>query len=448
MRDSRAMPVAVIGSGAAGLAAAFRLQQAGMKARLFERNRRLGGKMLTTRRDGFMMEEGPSAMAGSYHSILGIAREAGMGQEIVAASSLIAFSGADEKLHYLDATHFVRDGLRTRLISAASKLRLSRLLLDVLRTRNQRRPDDLSLLQDLDGISAEQYSRSRLGDEITDYLIDPCVRSFVNCPSSDISAADLLYVFGSFLGNRHYLAFRHGMSSYAEKLGEFCDIQLGAEVLAVREHGDAVDVVWRDSRGGEHTDTFAGVVIATDARTAAALHGGLDDWRREFLAHEVRYTWSTVTHVALDRRPDIEACFIFPGARAHPNLLIVSLEHNRTPWQTPPGKGLVGLYPASSYARELYGKSDDEIARILIAEGESLIPGLGDQVLFTHISRWHPTLLQSWPGYWRQMRKFAQYSDRRIQLAGDYFCTSSLNTASASGERGARRLLDVLRAQA
>jgi phytoene dehydrogenase-like protein len=61
----RAKAVAVVGSGAAGLAAAFRLQEAGHRVRLFERNTRLGGKMLTTRREGFTLEEGPSAMAGA-----------------------------------------------------------------------------------------------------------------------------------------------------------------------------------------------------------------------------------------------------------------------------------------------------------------------------------------------------------------------------------------------
>ena len=123
--------------------------------------------------------------------------------------------------------------------------------------------------------------------------------------------------------------------------------------------------------------------------------------------------------------------------------MILSLEHNKTPMQVPAGKGLVGIYPSSAHARELYDLDDDAIAKDLITEAEELIPGLGDDVIFTHISRWHPTLLQSRPGYWRSMREFmarSEATDRLVQLAGDYFCTSSLNTASASGERAAQRL--------
>ena len=125
------LPTAVVGSGAAGLAAAFRLREAGHHVRLLERNDRLGGKMLTTRREGFTLEEGPSAMAGSYTSILGIARQAGMADQIVPASGRIAFAGRrGDQWNYLDPTHIVRDGLRTKLLSPGAKLRLARLGLD------------------------------------------------------------------------------------------------------------------------------------------------------------------------------------------------------------------------------------------------------------------------------------------------------------------------------
>ena len=191
----------------------------------------------------------------------------------------------------------------------------------------------------------------------------------------------------------------------------------------------------------------AGVVLACDAHTAGAIHTGLDPWRREFLTEQVTYTWSTVVHLALEQAPDVDSCFVFPRGSDHPNLVIISLEHNKTPWQAPPGKGLVGIYPSSAHARELYDAENESVVKDLIGEAEELIPGLGDHVRFTHVSRWSPTLLQSRPGYWTAMREFtvrAEAQDRRVQLAGDYFCTSSLNTASASGERGARNLLRAL----
>ena len=438
--------VAVVGSGAAGLAATYHLHQAGFRVRLFDRNARLGGKMLTTRQDGFVLEEGPSAMASTYRSILGIAEGVGMKEQIVPASGLIAFPDADGDMHYIDPTHIVRSGLSTRLISTRSKLQLRSLVVDLWRTRKIRRPDDLSLLEDYDHQSAEEYSRQRFGDELTELLIDPCTRSLINCAASEVSAADLIYVFGAFMGAKGWFAFRQGMSSYAETVGGLAEQTLGAEVLEVAETADEASITWRDAAGAERTDRYAGVVLATDAHTAGRVHAGLDADRRATLS-DVTYTWSTVTHVALERAPDVKSCFIFPRASDYPNLVILSLEHNKTPWQAPPGKGLVAIYPSSPHARELFDEDDDYIAKNLIAEAEALIPGLGDHVEFTHISRWNPTLLQTRPGYWKAMRRFtvqSEATDRRVQLAGDYFCPSSLNTASASGERAARRLITAL----
>jgi oxygen-dependent protoporphyrinogen oxidase len=437
--------VAVIGSGAAGLAATFHLHQAGYRVRLFDRNARLGGKMLTTRRDGFMLEEGPSAMASSYRHVLKVAEGVGMGEQIIPASGLIAFPDAGGEMHYIDPTHIVRSGIRTRLISTRSKLQLRSLAVDLWRTRKIRRPDDLSLLEAYDHQSAEEYSRERFGDELTDLLIDPCTRSLINCASSEVSAADLIYVFGAFMGASGWFAFRNGMTSYADTVGALADQTLGAEVLEVSETAEEASVIWRDA-GGEHTQTFAGVVVATDAHTAGRVHTGLGDERRQVLA-DVGYTWSTVAHIALERAPDLESCFIFPRASDYPNLVILSLEHNKTPWQTPPGKGLVAVYPSSPHAREIFDEDDEYIAKDLIGEAEALVPGLGEGVEFTHVSRWNPTLLQSRPGYWKAMREFtvrSEATDRRVQLAGDYFCPSSLNTASASGERAARRLMATL----
>jgi oxygen-dependent protoporphyrinogen oxidase len=439
-------PVAVVGAGAAGLAATYHLRQAGFNVRLFDRNSRVGGKMLTTRRDGFMLEEGPSAMASSYHSVLRVAEGVGMNDQLIPASGLIALPDADGRMHYIDPTHILRAGLLTRLVSTRSKLQLRRLVMDLWRTRKIRRPDDLSLLEAYDHQSAEEYARERFGDELTELLVDPCTRSLTNCAASEVSAADLIYVFGTFMGAKGWFAFREGMTSYAETVGRLANQTLGAEVLEVNESVDESSVTWRDAVGQEQTERFAGVVLATDAITAARVHAGLDAQRRATLSG-VNYTWSTVTHVALEKAPDLKSCFIFPRARDYPNLVILSLEHNKTPWQTPPGKGLVAIYPSSPYARELFDKDDDYIAKNLIAEAEPLIPGLGDGVEFTHISRWNPTLLQSRPGYWQAMRKFtveSEATDRRVQLAGDYFSPSSLNTASASGERAARRLVAAL----
>ncbi|MDT7605703.1 MAG: protoporphyrinogen/coproporphyrinogen oxidase, partial [Pseudonocardiales bacterium] len=83
-------PMAVIGTGPAGLAAAWRLREAGHQVKLFERNGQLGGRMRTVRRDGFQVEDGPSQIAGSYTRFIKILRESGLGNQLIPASTVLA----------------------------------------------------------------------------------------------------------------------------------------------------------------------------------------------------------------------------------------------------------------------------------------------------------------------------------------------------------------------
>jgi hypothetical protein len=59
------------------------------------------------------------------------------------------------------------------------------------------------------------------------------------------------------------------------------------------------------------------------------------------------------------------------------------------------------------------------------------------------VARWPYAWFQAYPGYWQRMAEFRERSrgtDRLVQLAGDYFCTTSLNVASTAGARAARDL--------
>ena len=117
----------MVGSGAAGLAAAFRLNQAGYRARLLERDERLGGRMHSVERDGCPFEEGPSGLTRGHTAILGIVGGSGLDYEgldyegldyeLVAASSKIGIADGSE-IHCLHVCRIVAGMLGTRLVSA------------------------------------------------------------------------------------------------------------------------------------------------------------------------------------------------------------------------------------------------------------------------------------------------------------------------------------------
>jgi oxygen-dependent protoporphyrinogen oxidase len=442
--------VAVVGSGAAGLAAAFRLREAGYRVRLLERGPRLGGRMHTVHRDGFMIEEGPSGLTRGHHSILGLVRDAGLADQLVPASGRIGIAAGGE-IHHLDAARIVRDALTTRLVSARAKLALSKLVVDLLRHRSKIDSEDLSRLAMLDGRSAEAYARARYGDEAFERVIDPCVRPLVIGHSDELSAADMLAVFAAFMASQEFVAFAGGMGSYPAALGPLFDSSLGAEVTRVHESPDGVSVHWSDPAGTAQEERVAGVVLACDAAASARLHTGLSDADRAFLAgsseHGVRYASLVHVNLAVTEAPDLPDCYVFPVARDHPRLVAVCLEHNKAPGRAPAGKGVVGIYPTPRWSDEIADEPDELVTKYLVEAAEEIIPGLGVRTEFAHVARVRPAVMNSRPGYWTAMAAFRQRRaglDRRIQLAGDYFCTSSVNAASTSGERAARDLLATI----
>jgi oxygen-dependent protoporphyrinogen oxidase len=436
--------VAVVGSGPAGIAAAFRLHEAGHRVRVFERNDRLGGRMRTLRRDGYFNERGPTQVAQSYSSLVGIIRDAGLGHQLVPASAKLGLIEPGGHTHDIDVEHIQRDMLRTSLITARDKLALSKVALDILRHRREINDEDLSRLSGLDHVSAAQYSRARFGDRVHDTFIDPLSRGFIGTAPDEVSASCLLYVFSAFMAKQKFLALRDGMQSYAAQLTSLFDTELGAEVLGVLERGGEVDVTWRDPAGVEHAETFAGVVIATEHDAAAAIHTGLDPWRKDFLANKVKHATNVAVHVAMDSLPSSGASMIYATeVWKQDRLQAASLEHNKVPGRNPPGKGMVTVYASVDWSRTLIGEDDETVTEKLVTACEALVPGISSSVVFTDVSRWENSWMQSYPGYWTGMREFLAKSrdDRLVQLAGDYFATANLNTASTAGEVAARRIV-------
>ena len=77
---SRPARVLVVGGGISGLAAAYRLTRLAPAAAvtIVESDRRLGGKILTERRDGFVIEGGPDSFLSSKPGALELCRELGL----------------------------------------------------------------------------------------------------------------------------------------------------------------------------------------------------------------------------------------------------------------------------------------------------------------------------------------------------------------------------------
>lgn len=442
------VPVFVIGAGPSGLAAAYRLHQAGRRVVVLESRDRVGGQLLSVRRDGFLMEAGTTILPEAYGSVMQLVRDLGMENELIAANSLMGFM-RDGQMHHLRADKLALDAARTKLLSLRSKLKVAKLVLDTWKLRKLLSYEDLSVAGKYDVETPAEYCKRRgLDGELYDYLIEPTVRGGAGVPAEVISVVEFFFLWQKVLGTKLY-AFRDGYSAFPERLAAALpDVRLNCNAVQVVETGSGssagVEVTY-DGPNGQVTERGAGAVVSSMGTTVPDLVPQLDPDRAKFL-RELNYTSTVSVNLALSRVPECPAAFVVVPKPVSEGLFAIILEHHKVAGRAPAGKGLISLFFMNQWAVDRMDASDEEILADALREAEKVLPGVGADVEFSRINRWFPVLVYSHPGLYRKLGEFHASRDlsSRIHLAGSYNSSGNVNTATTAGERAARELLAVL----
>ncbi|HEX3612670.1 MAG TPA: NAD(P)/FAD-dependent oxidoreductase [Sporichthyaceae bacterium] len=437
-------PVFVIGAGPSGLAAAYRLHQAGRRVVVLESRDRVGGQLLTVRRDGFLMEAGTTILPEAYGSVMKLVRDLGMADELIPANSLMGFIRGSQ-MHYLRADKLALDAARTKLLSTRSKLKVAKLVRDAFRVRKLLSYEDLSVAGKYDVETPAQYCERRgLDGELYDYLIEPTVRGGAGVPAEMISVVEFLFLWQKVLGTKLF-AFRDGYSSFPQRLAAALpDVRLNCNAVEVVETGDGVEVTYLGP-DGLITERAAGAVVSSMGNLVPDLVPQLEPDRAKFL-RELNYTSTMSINLALSRIPQCPASFVVVPKPVSEGLFAVILEHNKAPGRAPAGKGLISLFVMNQWAIDRMDATDDEVLDAALAELDKVLPGVRADVEFSRINRWYPVLVYSHPGLYRDLGRFHAARDltSRIHLAGSYNSSGNVNTATTAGERAARELLAAL----
>jgi protoporphyrinogen/coproporphyrinogen III oxidase len=430
--------VVVVGGGPSGLAAAHRLARAGVSVRVLEASDRVGGKMRTSHRDGFVVDEGAFFLPTTHRTLLATAADIGMADEIVPGGFILGIV-RDGVIHDLDGNHLVSSLVRTRLLSIRAKVGAIKLVPELIRARKAgyaRMPE----VGPYDTGTVSAWSRSRLGPELQEYLAETVVRGIAATSGDAAPRSDFLATLALF-GGAKLVSFRDGMGSYADRLAHDVKTELGAEVASVEDNGNDVTVAWTDPGGVEHVEHAAACVIATPGQTTTRILPGLDEWRRSFL-DRVRNGKLIVLSVGLSRRPrHVKSTYILVPRASHPFLTGIMLDHHKAPGRAPAEKGLLSVAALDSWSAEHWEDSDDQIRQAILGALEQILPGTTDHIEFAEVRRWREEYTAV--GFYRDLGKFRQLcdQDRRIQLAGDSQAFQNLESATISGQRAAERLL-------
>lgn len=450
--------VAVIGAGLTGLTAAYCLKQRGLRVVVYESNDRIGGVVRSERRDGYLVELGPTSMSPPPPAVAAILTQLGLDASKIAASP-------DARHRYI-----VRRGRLLRLPLTPPELLTSRLFSNSAKLAIFGEPLIETGESPVDE-SVAAFVRRRFNQEIVDYLANPFVAgTFAGDPEQlsvrhampqlhtlERTHGSVMKAYAKAMKARReagpesgeggsLVSFRHGLQEIADALGRqlASEIRLRAAVTQLR-HGakgwtigaafqtpelyDAViyaapayslDEIDLDLPGGERLSTLSSIIYPPVAVLALG-------YRREQLAHPLDGFGFLTPEV--ERRRVLGVIFsssLFPGRAPEGHVLLtVFVGGSRDP-------DLVQFDSQTLTARVL-----DDLRTLLGTQGEPA---------FRAVQVWPKAIPQYVLGYGR-FKDIADQTERTnpgLVLAGTYRDGISLNDAIGSGARAASRVLDVL----
>lgn len=429
--------IAVIGSGVAGLTAAYVLN-AKDRVTLFEADSRLGGHAHThevPQADGSVLRVDTGFIVHNertYPTLLRLFAELGIETQDSEMSMSVRCDGCG--LEYAGARAKGR-GILPRP-STLLRGRYLLMLLEVLRFYGRAR----ALLAEANsaavGVQAgaaarpeptlgEFLQREKFSSYFISHFMTPIVSAVWSCDPSTALAYPARYLF-TFLGHHGLLGVTGspqwrtvtgGSRSYVDKLAAALpDIRLSSPVTVVRRHPEGVELTTQ--RGtGTVTENFDAVVIATHPEQALRLLRDASPAEEKALGGMPYSVNHTVFHRdagVLPASDNAKASWNYrlPSCEARPDKVLVSYDMTRLQ-RLEPGDG--GRYIVS------LGESE------LIADGTVL-----DRMVYEHP--------QYTPESVRAQQQILELGDSRLAFAGAYHGWGFHEDGALSGVRAAARL--------
>jgi protoporphyrinogen/coproporphyrinogen III oxidase len=269
--------VAVVGGGIAGLTAAYRLKQRGTRVVVYEAGDRVGGSIRTERRDGYIAELGPNALASPSPALRTLIAELGLEPSLLPASPAAKNRYVIRKGKLLPLPLSPQALLTTRLLSNGAKLAVFG---EPLVEAGESPVEE----------SVATFVRRRFNQEVLDYVANPFVGGIYAGDPEQLSVrlalpklyalerthGSVIKAFGSMMRARKrdaeagaaavaggLMSFRSGLSELPEALGRalHSEIRLRAPVTQLR----AGPKGWTVGAAFQQSELYDGVVWAAPA---------------------------------------------------------------------------------------------------------------------------------------------------------------------------------------
>ena len=438
--------VAVIGAGLAGLEAALRLQRAGVRVVLIEREPHPGGRAAGTLLHGFRFTPGAHAFRSGDRRLRERLVSLGLGREIEPLSP-----GAEGQLLRDRVSAIYPTRLRgvARIPGAGLRVlrlpRFRRLLARYGRVLDGEVPERAAGVDDR---SALEFGRLYFGRRLAERWIETTLAEVTLGEANETSRVLFLLRHGLGAGAQR-VALRPGIGALVEAMTKGMTLQLGVDAATLEPSAEGG---LRIVAAGAPSCSFEAdaVVCATPPTEAVRIANPLLSYAERSFFAESRAVASVVLSVALasERIPGPRRVRIAP-VEALP-LSHVAIEAGSKGGAIPAGSAVVTLIARDAWSRPHLAAPAEVVEKELLVHGERIVSALAHTPLFTQLARWEYAYPRFDVGRFRAIGRFqaiqeqARRDGRRLYFAGDYLVGPCMEGALASGARVADAVLSDL----
>lgn len=467
--EERTRKVAVVGGGITGLTAAYFLQKHAQEQglpihiTLIEAAHRLGGKIQTLQRDGFVIERGPDSFLSFKNSIGRLAKELGISDKLVRGAKGKWFIVAEDKLQQIPAgtvmgvpTNFA-SFLTSDLCSWSGKVRAAG---DLILPKATETGDQ----------SLGKFMRRRFGKELVENLLEPLL-SGVN--GGDIDRMSLEAAFPQFaeVGKKHrslmsgmkktkagaraavysrneedvFQTFEGGLQTLVEALEKelnTCTILKGVKVEGIKKESNKA-VLQLNNASSIQADQVIFALPHSKLQPLFEPYGLLNGLK------EMPLTSIATVSMAFpeDALKSDDGTGFVVARNSDFAITACSWVHRKWPTMAmPKGKKLLRAFVGRVGDEAVVDLSDKEIEKIVLADLRKTMQVEGDPD-FTVVSRWKQAMPQYVVGHKERIWEAKMELEKEfpmVQLAGSSFEGFDLSDCADQGKTAARRILERL----
>ena len=464
--------VVIIGGGITGLTAVYYLQkhardhQLPIDVKLVEASHRVGGKMQTYVKDGYVIERGPDSFLERKESAGRLIREVGLGDKLINNDTGKSYVLVKDRLHPMPGGSImgipteIAPFITTGLFSWPGKFRAAG---DFFMPRSQAEGDQ----------SLGEFFRRRLGDEVVENLIEPLLSGIY---AGDIDNMSLMSTFPQFYQvEQKYGSLIRGMKKTApapkktnetgneKKKGIFLTVTSGLQsfVDAIESKLEAgsvlkgirVDKISKQDMGYQlkmsNGQTLEADSILVSAPAEAALHmfpeqDHIFEPFREMPATSVATV--AMAFPASVIKQDIDGTGFVVSRNSDYTITACTWTHKKWPHTTPEGKVLLRCYVGRPGDEAIVDLSDDEMIKIVLEDLNKTMD-IQAQPEFALVSRWKEAMPQYTVGHKQRVENLK--SDLLKELPGVFVGGSSyegigLPDCIDQGEAAVEKILGYL----